>query len=240
MPVPLLDGSGRVGLVMGAGGGIGSATVILLQQTGVRVMAFDRVHALGDASTTGDATREKDVQRVVERTLDELGRLDFVVHAVGVVGSGRLVEQGRDEWSEGLDVNLTSAFLLARTVHPALRQSQGALALIASTNGRNGGTAVSGPAYAVAKAGIINLTRYLAKEWAPDGIRTNCIMPGPVATPMLDRLSREEHLALESSIPLGRCTEAREVAASIAFLFSHHAASITGACLNISGGLVLD
>jgi 3-oxoacyl-[acyl-carrier protein] reductase len=108
------------------------------------------------------------------------------------------------------------------------------------SNARNGGSALSGAPYAVAKAGVSNLARYLAREWATDGLRVNCLAPGPVDTPMLDRLNPEQHAALQAAIPLGRYTSGREVAAAIAFLCSDHAASTTGATTNISGGLVLD
>jgi NAD(P)-dependent dehydrogenase (short-subunit alcohol dehydrogenase family) len=114
------------------------------------------------------------------------------------------------------------------------------MVLMSSSNAVNGGSAVSGAAYAVAKAGLLNLSRYLAKEWAPDLIRVNCIAPGPVATPMLDRLDAAAHAALIAAIPLKRYAEAAEIAAVTGFLCSAHAASMTGAVINVSGGLVLD
>lgn len=241
MPAPpLLDAAGRIALVTGAAGGIGRAVVGLMQACGARVVGFDRSPCPGDLAVAGDATSEDDVQALVARVLDAYGRLDFVVHAVGAVGSGPVAAQSAHQWRQLLDLNLGSAFLLARGVHSALARSRGALVLVSSTNGRNGGSAVSGAAYATAKAGVANLARYLAKEWAPDGIRVNYLSPGPVRTPMLDRLSPEQDRQLRQSIPLGRYASAEEVAAAAGFLCSRHAASMTGACLNISGGLVLD
>jgi len=241
MPMPpLLDGAGRVALVTGAAVGIGGAAVALFQTCGARVAGFDRAAADGDLAVAGDATDEAQVEALVAQVIETFGRLDFVVHAVGAVGSGPLAGQSAQEWRRLVDLNLTSAFLLARGVHGALARSRGSLVLISSTNGRNGGTATSGAAYAVAKAGVANLVRYLAREWAPAGIRVNCISPGPVATPMLDRLTADEADTLRRSIPLGRYAGADEVAAAAGFLCSRHAASMTGACMNISGGLVLD
>ena len=100
-------------------------------------------------------------------------------------------------------------------------------------------TSVSSP-YGAAKAGVLNLTRALAKEWAAQGLRVNCVAPGPVATAMLDRLSEADHAALKAAIPLGRYADPQEIAAAIAFLCSDHARTMTGAMINISGGLVLD
>ena len=139
-----------------------------------------------------------------------------------------------------LDANLTSAFLLARACHRHLRRPGGTLVLLSSTNGRNGGGPLSGAAYAAAKAGILNLSRYLAKEWAAEGLRVNCVAPGPVDTPMLERLSAPQHQQLMAALPLGRYAQPDEVAGAIAFLCSSYAASITGACINVSGGMLLD
>lgn len=244
IPPVLIDATGKVALIAGAAGGIGSATVGLFRSAGARAGLFDLVlwRISGDdvVPITGDVSSERDCAQAVERTVERFGRLDYVINAVGRVGAGKLVDTKKKDWDDALAVNLDPAFFLARAAHPHLAASRGAMVFISSTNGRNGGSHLSGVGYAVAKAGIINLTRYLAKEWAAEGIRVNCVAPGPVATPMLDRLTSAEHAALKTAIPLGRYAQANEVAATIAFLCSAHAASITGACLNVSGGMVLD
>ena len=241
MAVPaLLQAAGQVVLVAGAAGGIGRATAQIFSLAGAKVVAFDRVAASGDLLITGDATLEQDVNLAVQRSVEHFGRLDYIVNTVGVTGAGSLAEMSTQEWQRILGINLTSAFLLTRAAFPHLALKRGAVVLMGSTNGRNGGSAVSGAAYAVAKAGIRNLTRYLAKEWAPSGVRVNCVEPGPVATPMLDRLDAQAHQALLAAIPLQRYASAEEVAGAIAFLCSAHAASMTGTSLNISGGMLLD
>ena len=242
MPSPaLLDAVGRVALVTGAAGGIGRAVVSLLEASGAGVAAFDRAsHSLGGLPIIADVTDELAMSNAVARVIAAFGRIDYLVHAAGFAKATRLDAMSVSQWREVIDVNLTSAFLVTRAAYAALKASRGAVVLFSSTNGRTGGSALSGPAYAVAKAGIINLNRYLAKEWAPDGIRVNCIAPGPVATPMLDRFSAIEQEALRTSIPLQHITSADEIAAQVGFLLSTHARSITGACLNVSGGLVLD
>ena len=238
---------GRVALVTGAAGGIGRATVAALMRDGYSVTAADVALAdlpcafeapLQQVST--DVTDEAAVARVVSGCVEHFGALDCVVHLAGAVGQGPLVEVDASDWRRLLEVNLTSAFLLAKASHAALRSGRGSLVLISSTNGLNGGSALSGPAYAVAKAGIINLTRYLAKEWGRDGIRVNCVAPGPVDTPMLARLPESTVNSLRQSIPLGRLASPEDVAASIAFLCSREAAYLTGTVMNVSGGLVLD
>jgi NAD(P)-dependent dehydrogenase (short-subunit alcohol dehydrogenase family) len=172
--------------------------------------------------------------------VQRFGRLDTVVHLAGAVGKGPLVDVALEEWRRLLDVNLTSAFLVARATHEALKASAGSLLLTASVNARNGGSALSGPAYAVAKAGIVNLTRYLAKEWGGDGIRVNCIAPGPVNTPMVARLPADTIEGLRKSVPLGRIAQPGDVASVVSFLCSPAALYLTGTTLNVSGGLLLD
>jgi NAD(P)-dependent dehydrogenase (short-subunit alcohol dehydrogenase family) len=240
----LLEATGKVALVAGAAGGIGSATVGLLRAAGARVGLFDllrwRITDPGVVPISGDAASERDCEQAIARTVERFGRLDYVVNAVGVIGAGKFADIATKDWHRLLQINLDSTFFLMRAAYPHLPKPGGAAVLISSTNGRNGGSRLSGAAYATAKAGIVNLTRYLAKEWAPDGVRVNCVAPGPVATPMVDRLSAAEHDALKAAIPLKRYAEASEIAATIGFLLSSHAASMTGACLNVSGGLLLD
>jgi NAD(P)-dependent dehydrogenase (short-subunit alcohol dehydrogenase family) len=238
---------GKTALVTGAGGGIGRACVALFNALGLSVAALDRpgVELPGAyARHNVDATNDAALNAAVDRAAAGLGGFDVVVHAVGAVGEGsgtrKLHETAPAAWRQAIEVNLTSAFLVARAAFPHIRRPGGSLILFSSTNGRTGGTVLSGAAYGAAKAGIINLVRYLAREWAPEGIRVNALAPGPVKTPMLARLSAAERAALEAALPLGRFAEAAEIAAAVAFLASPHAVAMTGAVLNISSGLVTD
>jgi NAD(P)-dependent dehydrogenase (short-subunit alcohol dehydrogenase family) len=239
--------SSPVALVTGAAGGLGRAAVALLRSRGMRVMATDIALAAIPCTDPGfgmaslDVTDEAAINDCVARVCSEFGRLDHVVHLAGRAGSGPLDAVTRQQWDDVMEVNLTSAFLIARAVHAPLARSRGSLVLTSSTNGLNGGSALSGPAYAVAKAGLINLTRYLAREWAPEGIRVNCLAPGPVDTPMVTGRFAPEVLArLGASVPLGRIGEPRHIAHAIGYLTSADAAFVTGTVMNLSGGLVMD
>ncbi|MBT5266876.1 MAG: SDR family oxidoreductase [Rhodospirillaceae bacterium] len=252
---PLIEFSNQsdkplVALVVGAGGGIGSAVARGFRDNGVEVAHADQEGADREERPQSketadlawfniDACNEASVGRLVEAVVERFGRLDFLVNAAGITGHGRLDETSLGDWQRVMDTNLTSCFLLCRAAYPHLKASRGAVALIGSSNGVNGGSHLSGPAYAVAKAGIHNLTRYLAKEWAADGIRINAVAPGPIDTPMLDRLTEAQHTRLREIVPLGRYGRAEEVAANILFLCSSGSAWQTGTIVNISGGMVL-
>ncbi len=237
----LLDARGKSALVTGAAGGIGSAVCDLLRACGASVAGLDRVTPSAvDLALTGDAADADFVRSALTQAAKSMGGLDFVVHAAGFARQCRYEDLEPAQWQEVLDANLTSAYLVTQAAQAHLAARAGAVVLFSSTNGRNGGSELSGAAYAVAKAGVINLTRHLAKVWAAQRIRVNCIAPGPVATPMLDRFDDRQLEALRQSIPLGRITSPDEVAAAVAFLLSPHAASMTGTCFNMSAGLVLD
>ncbi len=238
--------STQVAFVTGAAGGIGRAVVARLRARGMRVYATDVALAAvpcGDAgfeAASLDVTSEAAVAEQVAACLARFGRLDHLVHLAGKVGHGPIDTVSLTDWRDLLAVNLDSAFLLAKACHAALRAQTGTVTLMASTNGLNGGSTLSGPAYAVAKAGIINLTRYLAKEWAPERIRVNCLAPGPIDTPMVARFDAEVRRKLAASVPLKRIGKPEEVAAAIEFLISADAGFTTGTVMNLSGGMVLD
>ncbi|MGE0581653.1 MAG: SDR family NAD(P)-dependent oxidoreductase [Steroidobacteraceae bacterium] len=244
--MPPEHASAPVAFVTGAAGGIGRALVERLRTDGYRVFATDRALAAlpcvegGFRAASLDVTDEAAVEATVADCGATFGRIDHVIHLAGATGSGPLDAVSRAEWQRLLDVNLTSAFLLAKAAHAPLRAAQGSLTLLSSMNGLHGGSAASGPAYAVAKAGVVNLVRYLAKEWAADRVRVNAVAPGPVDTPMLARFSAEERARIAASVPLGRLGKAHEVAAAIAYLIGRDAAWTTGTILNLSGGVVLD
>jgi NAD(P)-dependent dehydrogenase (short-subunit alcohol dehydrogenase family) len=240
----LIDSAGRVAVVTGAAGGIGGACVEMLLAAGANVCALDqKTIARADhpqfMKRVLDVRREDAVREALQAAHARFGDVDCVIHAAGMVGKGRLDALGLADWHTVMDTNLTSAFLMLKHAYPLLRKPGGAVVLFGSSNGTNGGSYLSGAAYAAAKAAVINLARYCAKEWAPDGVRVNAISPGPVDTPMLDRLSAAQHDSLKAALPLGHYATAQECAATALFLCSGHAGSMTGTNTNISSGMVL-
>ena len=233
----------KIALVLGSSGGIGRATVETLSDAGNFVVGIDtdaRSSGACDLFVEADAADETSLTEAIAHIAAETGRIDHAINMVGIVGSGRLHETSLADWHHVLGVNLDSCFLLAKYVYPYLHATRGNLILCSSTNGLNGGSELSGAAYAAAKAAILNLNRYLAKEWATDGIRVNCVVPGPVDTPMLCRLADEQIASLRREIPSGRLVTAVDVAQVAAFLCSDAASGMTGTVANISGGLQLD
>lgn len=242
-PVLLPNAEGRSALILGAGGGIGRATAMQLSRAGVRVVGGDLdVGSIGEEafdSLVCDAVDEQSVAALVAAAARS-GPIDYLINCAGVTGSGTIAQMHGDDWHRVMDINLTSCFFLAKHAKAHMASPGGAVVLMSSTNAINGGSPVSGAAYAAAKAGVLNLTRYLAKEWMADGIRVNCLAPGPVDTPMLSGIDAAGHEALKATVPMGRYASADEIAANILFLCSEHCGFQTGTVTNISGGLVLD
>lgn len=237
------DAAGRVMLIFGGAGGIGGAIEQRHRLSGGQVMVADITpvaEAEGRAACLCDVSREADVAAAVALTARRHGRIDAMVHCVGVPGQGPLARTTLDQWSRIIDVNLTSAYLAARESYPFLKSSRGAAVFVASTSGLDGGTTATGPAYAASKAGMINLARYLAKEWAADGVRVNTIAPGPVLTPLMAGLPADRQAAYARAMLTGRLIDPEEIAWAADYLLSDHARSVTGAVLNVSGGLILD
>jgi NAD(P)-dependent dehydrogenase (short-subunit alcohol dehydrogenase family) len=241
--------AGRVGLVTGAGSGMGRATARLLAERGGAVVAAD-VNAEGAAATVAgireaggraeachcDVTRASDVEAAVALARQRFGRLDVLINCAGILRIAPLEETSEKEWAEVLAVNLTGAFLQTKAAMAAMReQGGGAIVHIAS---RAALRAKEGHgAYGTAKAGILQLTQTAALEGAPHGIRVNCVCPGFVDTPMTRGGYEEDAFAAWSRIcPLGRPAQPEEIARAMLFLASSEASFITGVALPVDGG----
>ncbi len=229
-------------LITGAAGGIGSAVARRFHQSGACVIGADLSPTGPDACThyhSLDCTDEAALVQLCAEIQDQHGSLQTLVHCVGKTQTGDLAHTSLADWHSLLEVNLTSCFLIAKHAQPLLTSPYASALFIGSTNAHNGGSALSGAAYAVAKAGVENLVRYLAREWAEAGIRVNAISPGPVETPMVTRFEEPILKRLEQSGLRGRLGTPDEIAAALFFLASPDADWITGISLNLSGGLVL-
>ena len=250
--VAIVTGAGSVG----PGWGNGRATTVRFVEEGAKVFAVDRdTQALKEtldkapSITTHicDVTRSEAVASMVRACLERFGRVDVLVNNVGGSAAGGPVEMSEEVWDAQVDFNLKSVFLGCKHVLPVMeRQGAGAIVNIASTSGlRWGGSAQV--AYAATKAGVIQLSRVVAVQYAPKGIRVNTVVPGQLHTPMVEtrlagqRAGGEVEKLLKSRvarIPLGFMGDGRDTAHAALFLASDEARFVTGTEIVVDGGMV--
>lgn len=254
MTAPTQRRNPELALVTGAAGGVGSATARRLVADGARVAVTDidagRLKALADEICAlplpADGTDRDAVRDVVAAAVGELGGLDTVVAAQGAAIAGTAHPKHTDAYHRALDVNLHGAFYVSGQALPHLVERQGSIVLVASTAGL-----LSGPAgtvgYTAAKAAVIGLTRWLAREHGPKGVRVNAVCPGWVRTALgegaMAYLAQREGITLEEAyaltarhVPLRRVAEPEEIAGCCAFLASRDASMVTGHVLVADGG----
>jgi len=242
----------RVAVVTGSGSGIGRAVSIELAGAGARVVATSRTEASaretarlcgeGSDAVRFDVTDAGQRRGLVDRLRDTHGRLDVLVANAGVDLSHEpgVSELTDDEWDTVLETNLSSVFRLVRAVVPLMRPGASIVTIgsAASLVARAGAAA-----YVASKGGLLQLTRALAVDLAPSGIRANCVCPGNIATPLTDSfLAAAEdpdrlRAAYAGDAPMNRLGTAAEVAACVRFLASAEAAFVTGAVLAVDGGM---
>ncbi|MFN7950038.1 MAG: SDR family NAD(P)-dependent oxidoreductase [Blastocatellia bacterium] len=251
-PFTLAD---QVAIVTGAASGIGAATALALAQQGAAVVInFHRneagaekvkqqIQAIGGRAVTirADVTKSAEVGALVKSAVDEFGPVDILVNNAGsLVERMRLTELTEERFDEVIALNLKSAFLCAQAVAPVMIERQsGVIINVASIAGRNGG-APGSLHYSAAKGGMITMTKTLAKELAPHGIRVNAVAPGVIETPFHEQFSTPEMMkAYAASIPLGRVGTPAEVGHLIAFLAAAAASYLTGETIEINGGMLM-
>jgi NAD(P)-dependent dehydrogenase (short-subunit alcohol dehydrogenase family) len=247
--------NGRVGLVTGAGSGIGRAIARRLAREGLAVAVLDRDAAaaeavaaeIGGLAVTADVTSEDEVGRAVEDVLARLGLIDLLVNNAGVAWMGPALEMPLEALREMLRVNVEGVFIVSRAVLPHMvARRSGSVVNLASWAGKTGNAYFAG--YSASKFAVIGLTQALAHEIAPHGIRVNAICPGIVVdTAMRTAIeSQQRQYGLpqtaerEKSIPIGRVSVPEDVARAAAFLASDESSYMTGESLNVSGGLLMD
>jgi 3-oxoacyl-[acyl-carrier protein] reductase len=237
---------GRTALVTGAGRGIGLAISERLLADGARVVMLDRDAPAVEAAAkrlggnaraiVADVTRTADVDGAVQAAHDWHGRLDVVVNNAGITGRSFPTWELTDaDWQQVIAVDLTSVFLVCRAAVRLMRPRQsGRIVNIASIAGKEGNPTLV--PYSTAKAGVIGLTKALAKEVATQGILVNAVAPAVIGTELLQQMERSTVDMLVAKIPMGRVGKPKEVAALVAWLSSDECSFSTGAVYDLSGG----
>jgi meso-butanediol dehydrogenase/(S,S)-butanediol dehydrogenase/diacetyl reductase len=244
---------GKVALVTGGGTGIGAACAQRFAREGAHVAVMGRRRDLIDRvaleinglAVLGDASNAQDVRGAVDEITKKWGGLDILVANAGGIADGTALETDDDAWERGLRVNLTSAFVAARETLPSLLERRGAIVIVSSIAALVAAT--SACRYITAKHALIGLTRSLARDYGPRGVRVNAVCPGWVRTPManieLQDLATREGMSLDAAyklvtrdVPLRRPATADEIASVCCFLASDEASIITGVVLPADGG----
>ena len=222
----------KVALVTGAASGIGAAVAARFRADGFTVVGLDVVPAEGVVEC--DVTSSSAVDAVVA----SLSQLDVVANIAGIPQFGRVESISDSEWDRVLAVDLTGPFYVCRAAIPLLRSSRGCIVNLASVAGIQGQAYTA--AYSAAKGGLVLLTRALAVELAPDGVRVNCICPGGVDTPLIRQASfppdADAGLVARLSGPMPALARPDDVASAVAWLASDAAATVTGIALPMDGG----
>lgn len=244
--------SKKAAIVTGASSGIGKATAIRFSEEGMDVALVSRnrkaleetaglMKGIGETYIVpSDLTKEGEPRAVIQKTVDRFGRLDVLINAAGIIGTGTIGNTSLDSWDTMFDINLRSVFQLMQLAVPHLEKTRGAIVNVSSVTGLRAFPGVL--AYCVSKAGVDQLTRCAALELADKGIRVNAVNPGVVRTNLHRRGGMDEksyHTFVEHSKtthPLGRIGDPEEVAELIVFLAVEKSGWITGTTISIDGG----
>ena len=240
----------KTALVTGASGGLGGAIARALHKQGAKVAIsgrqVDRLAAL--AAELGsrvevcpcDLARKEEVAKLIEEASAKLGRLDILVNNAGLTKDNLFMVMKDEQWDEVIAVNLTATFMLMRAAARAMMRAKtgyGRIINISSVSGIIGNPGQGN--YAAAKAGMIGMSKSLARELASRGITVNCIAPGFISTPMTDALNEKQTASIKEAIPAQKFGTPDDVAAATVYLASLEAAYVTGQTLHVNGGMVM-
>lgn len=249
----MIEFAGKVALVTGAGNGIGKASARAFSSLGARVVVVDidtggaaqsvaEIEAVGGVATAhpADIAEPDEVRRLIEQVLERFGRIDVIHNNAAWYPRTNVVDMTVADWDKALNVSLRSIFLTAKYALPSMvERGSGCIVNTSSVHAYTG--FANHPAYAAAKAGILGLTRQLAKEYGPHGIRVNAVVPGPIDTriwgegPEVEKRKR----ARAATVPLRRIGRPEEVASVVVFLASNLASYVNGVSLPVDGGMII-
>ena len=242
---------GRIALVTGASQGIGRAVALELAKSGATVALAARNEAKlaevvaeiegagGKAAAFAlDVASEESIKAGAKAVLERFGKVEILVNNAGITRDGLVLRMKRPDWDDVLSTNLTGAFLLTQTLlGQLLRNRWGRVINITSVVGRTGQAGQVN--YAASKAGLIGLTRSLAREVASRGVTVNAVAPGYIETAMTEVLDEKVREVMLTQIPLGRAGTGEDIAQAVAFLASEAAGYITGHVLDVNGGMFM-
>jgi 3-oxoacyl-[acyl-carrier protein] reductase len=242
---------GRIALVTGASQGIGRACALELAHAGAIVALAARnegklaevvaeIEAAGGkaAAFTLDVADEASIKAGAKAVLEKFGKVEILVNNAGITRDGLVLRMKRADWDDVLSTNLTGAFLLTQALLSAMLKNRwGRIINISSVVGRTGQAGQVN--YAATKAGLIGMTRSLAREVASRGVTVNAVAPGYIQTPMTAVLDEKQTAAMVAAIPLGRAGTDAEIASAVSYLASEGAGYITGHVLDVNGGMFM-
>lgn len=243
--------AGKVALVTGAAQGIGRAIALLLARNGADIVVSDinlekaeetvkEIRAIGPKAMAVkvDVSNLSDVERMVEDIIEKLAKIDILVNNAGITRDKLILRMTEEDWDAVLGVNLKGTFNCTKTVirHMA-KQRSGKIVNIASVVGEMGNAGQAN--YSASKAGVIGLTKTIAREYAQRGINVNAIAPGYIETPMTDALPEKAKDELKKLIPMERLGKPEDVAEAVLFLVCEESSYMTGQVLNVNGGIYM-
>ena len=244
--------NGKIAIVTGAGQGIGRAIAVALAQKGAGLTIADinditAEKVAGEIGAAGgkavavktDVSRVEDIKKLVEKTVRKFGTVDILVNNAGILHSTPIEDITEEEWDSMMAVNLKSVFFASQQVLPYMKSKRsGRIINISSLAGRMGGY-TNGVGYSASKAGIIGLTMAMARRVAEFNITVNAIAPGTTETDIFKQISGEKLEALKQTIPMKRFGKPENIAEVAAFLASDAADFITGAVIDVNGGMFM-
>jgi NAD(P)-dependent dehydrogenase (short-subunit alcohol dehydrogenase family) len=242
----------KIAIVTGAGQGIGRAIAIALAQNGsIPVIADINAHTASKVaeeinsldvpavSLNVDVSRVPEIENMVKQVVDKFGTVDILVNNAGILHATQIEDITEEEWDRMMAVNLKSVFFASQQVLPYMKKKRwGRIINMSSLAGRMGGYG-NGVGYAATKAGIVGLSMSMARRVAPFNITVNAIAPGTTESEILKSFTPERIAELKKMVPLGRLGKPGDIAALCAFLASEQAGFITGAVIDINGGMFM-